>query len=202
MTQELQSHRSIKTWFVLIALLAATVMLIGAGKMTGLVDGFAAKRGIGVAFGLMMILTGNVIPKLVLPVGTEGQGAAGALAAERLVAWTFVLTGFVCTALWLFAPADHVMLVSSALGLCTFAVAGLYWLIQTSARSGRYDDQVPLRARFGILLLLHTLAWCFAIFGADAIWGDTVAQWLAMVFVVVNGLLGIPMTRALLRRGE
>jgi hypothetical protein len=50
--------------------------------------------------------------------------------------------------------------------------------------------------RGALLLILHGLFWAFAMILADALWGGTpagekVAPWMAVAFVIVNGILGV-----------
>ena len=56
--------------------------------------------------------------------------------------------------------------------------------------------------RYLTLLFLWTLAWVFAMFVVDDIWGDKAAQWLSVIFVVVNGFVIAMFTVALASRAR
>lgn len=50
-----------------------------------------------------------------------------------------------------------------------------------------------------IFAMLHTLAWVFAMFLADSIWGDAVSRAMVAPFVVANTVLAIFLLRAIRR---
>ncbi len=43
--------------------------------------------------------------------------------------------------------------------------------------------------RNAVYLILFALFWGFAMFLADSIWGDDVAQWMAVAYVLINGFI-------------
>ena len=49
--------------------------------------------------------------------------------------------------------------------------------------------------RIAIYLILHGLLWAFAMILADSIWGDSVAQWMAVVFGIANGIVALLILR-------
>ncbi len=52
-------------------------------------------------------------------------------------------------------------------------------------------EDKSLALRITIYLILHGLLWAFAMILADSIWGDSVAQWMAVVFGVFNGIVAM-----------
>lgn len=56
--------------------------------------------------------------------------------------------------------------------------------------------------RYLTLLFLWTLAWVFAMFVVDDIWGDQAAQWLSVVFVLANGFVIAMLTIVLVNKAR
>ena len=187
--------------------LCAVLIAIAVGREFGLIGGEFGKRAVGMMIGAVLIVTGNVLPKFVLPLRIRAQHPAQAMATERFAGWTFFLTGFVFVLVWLFAPIEYVKVVSSAFGLGAFLIVLTVWaraLHRMKVDVGSDHEHpyltpgpetsdalfTPAQAgRNGVFTLLHAVFWVFLIFIADSIWGDRVAQWLAVVFVVVSGVL-------------
>jgi hypothetical protein len=181
--------------------LCAILMAFALAKEFGLVGGELAKRAVGMAIGAVLIVTGNVLPKFALPLSMRTQNPERAMATERFAGRTFCLTEFVFVAAWLFVPLEHVKLVSSLVGLGAFCVVIAAWV--RSVRSEHSEDRreplapesvagpsgYALAGRGAIFTLLHAVLWVSIIFLADSIWGDVVAQWTAVVFVIANGAL-------------
>ncbi len=191
------SHRGGAAAFFIFVVIAF-VIGIAAGKETGFIDASLAKRAIGVVFGGILVITGNVLPKLVRPLAAEAGALDPFSVLTRFAGWAFVLAGLVIVAIWLLAPHEHAMLGASITGLGAFALVGARGAM-LSLRNPTRDQQDKKREtdmtekslgkRTAIFLILHALLWVFGMFAADAIWGDRVAQWVAIIFVWVQGLL-------------
>lgn len=111
-----------------IAMIALSLALVWAAK-AGAVDGDLPTRISMVIAGLVIAFYGNAIPKMVLR-------SAQARAARRLAGWAFVLSGFVCAALWAMAPLDVAMPVSIAMIASTLVlVFGVCILTRLNART-------------------------------------------------------------------
>ena len=106
---------SVRTVVGFLSLFAAMVG-VAIAKKTGMIDYGLAKRCVGIVLGLMLIGTGNLLPKFRLFESPRLDPAQG-LAATRFAGWTFVLTGSVYVAVWALAPTSSVVLVSSLVGL-------------------------------------------------------------------------------------
>mgnify|MGYP003665890195 CR=1 FL=1 len=78
--------RSSSTALVVLLIAFAGVVI---AKESGQIDGVMAKRGVGALLGLMMVVTGNFLPKLIFPLTRSARVGA----AERLCGWILVLTG-------------------------------------------------------------------------------------------------------------
>ena len=181
--------------------LCAILITFAVAKEFGLVGGEVAKRAVGMAIGAVLIVSGNVLPKFTLPLSMRTQNPERAMATERFAGWTFVLTGLVFVAAWLFVPLEHVKLVSSLVGLGAFGVVFASWVRFVRGEHSKDRLQLPaaeslaaqsedaLAGRGSLIMVLHAVLWVFVILLSDSIWGDGVAQWLAVFFVIANGAL-------------
>ncbi len=198
MSTENDLHKTGMTTALLVRGLIAAVLIFALAKEFGLIDGSIAKRVVGILFGAILIVTGNLLPKIVQPLKASLQGAANTKAVERFAGRTFVLTGVLYIAVWVFAPKEHAMLISSAIGLIAFAVVGAICirLAFSAPASQLFDTEKTLPTakpslcnRTSLLFIFHALAWVFAMFFVDSLWGDKAAPWMVIGFVMANGLL-------------
>ena len=168
--------------------LIAVLIAIAIGKETGVIENHVAKRGVGIIFGLMLIGVGNLLPKFRL-FDSPGRDPAQTLAAERFAGWVFVITGIAYVTIWVFAPMSSVMLVSSIIGLGSFALVAFDWTWRAIAKkpstAGRQATEATVIKRILLGTALLTLGWGFAIFLVDHIWGDAVSQRVTVIFLIV-----------------
>lgn len=177
-----------KVTFTAYAILFATFAGLVLAKETSLIDGLLAKRLIGSVFGGLMIVTGNFWPKLFHP-------SFGSISArrDRLIGWTFVLTGIALIITLAVLPNSSFELLTSLIGVFGFGVAVI---VAISARreevklpeEGTSDPRLKrdMSLRLVALYILHAIGWCYIMFLADAIWGDRAAIWTVMGFVFSN----------------
>lgn len=142
---------------------------------------------------LVMVL-GNVLPKLVSPLSTPGRDAV----ADRRAGWAISLTGLAALLTWWVAPDASALLLTSLVGFGGLALVGGSWLWRRVEAAGAEDQgrkleplsrHTLLSTRAAVGLLLHAVFWVFVIFLADATWGDVAARWVVVVFMVANGVL-------------
>lgn len=180
-----------------------TLLLAFAGvviaKETGQIDGVMAKRGVGALLGLIMVVTGNVLPKMIFPLTRTARIGA----AERVCGWILVLTGLALVAAFALLPDEGVALQGALIGLAGFAGVGLTlvasgWSVQGGGMSSlaEADGASPLaqrsdKVRVSAIFILHAIAWAFAMFVADAIWDDQAAIWMVVAFTIANSLLAL-----------
>ena len=94
------------------ALIWAAAMLVLALAATtahklGYISDDMVRRPVTAVFGLWMVWYGNRIPKRLAP-------SACALQAQRVSAWSMILSGIVYTGLWVFAPIETALWVGTA----------------------------------------------------------------------------------------
>lgn len=154
------------------------VMALGVGKLTGVLDPLVARRGVGVMFGL----TGNFVPKLRL--FQPAVVAAPSAALDRFAGWLFVLCGLSVAMVFLCAPADMLFVLAPAIVFGGFLAVLIRWL-RWEKKQLRPLSRPMTPGRVTLATMLATVVWVSAIFLADALWGDHVSRWMAIVFPLV-----------------
>jgi hypothetical protein len=92
----------------------------------GLAEG-ADKRTTLVGIGLILAITGNYLPKTVLPIAAQGRNPARRATTERVTGRIFVLCGLAFAVTALAAPLDYVTLATGAFGMLAFISAVFAW---------------------------------------------------------------------------
>lgn len=179
--------------------LFVVVLAMALGKESGLIGHEVAKRGIGVILGLLLIGVGNLLPKFHL-FDSPRRDPAQTLASERLAGWVFVVAGAAYAIIWAFVPMPSVIVISSIVGLSSFALVALDWVWGAARSKPSATTRPPTGAAFDKRLLLGTLlltlAYGMAMFLVDNIWGDTVSDWAGLVFTSLLALGSVPLLAA------
>jgi hypothetical protein len=119
-------------------MLGAALVFRLAGDLE-VIDANIAKRAAGVITGVILIITGNYLPKSVRSLAAQKCNPARTIAAERLLGLTLVLAGFTHSALWLFAPIDLAQISSFLIGAAVLALAIIICI--WAMRGARADNQ-------------------------------------------------------------
>ena len=127
MSTKTPSAYSGKSTALIIGGLVVAVLAFAAAKEFGIVEGAVAKRAVAMIFGVILIVTGNLLPKLVLPLSAQRRDPVRAKAAERIAGWILVLAGILYITVWFLTPPADAMLISSAIGLGAFVLASAAW---------------------------------------------------------------------------
>ena len=193
---------------LLSVLVFLAVVVSGAvARELGLVDSLTVKRFASIAIGIVLIVAGNLTPKIRL-FHLSAREPDRIAAAERFAGWTLVIAGTVVAGIWVFAPSDQAILISSVAALCAFAAVALHWLAlaRGARRHDAPDDSGELRAaiarRVALLQILYSLCWVFALFAADVLWGDDVAVWMVVGFSVTLPFVAWPLTNLIRPRSQ
>lgn len=187
-----------------LGLIAALAGVVIAGAFD-LVDRIMARRLACLVFALMLMGAGNILPKLVLPIGTQrGHGS------DRFAGTVFVLAGLVCAGVAIFAPGERILLVTAMTGIAAFLLAGINMLATVMRASPPHEAADPetrqavnaaKARRMTVFLILNGLLWVFLIFVADIIWGDAGAKWMLVPFIIANSLLAVSQRKLFLKDG-
>jgi hypothetical protein len=185
--------------------LVAVMSAIGIGKETGVIEHDLAKRGVGIILGLMQIAAGNLLPKFRL-FDAPGRDPAQTLAAERFAGWVFVISGTAYVIIWAFTPMSSVILISSIVGLSSFALVAFDWIRRTIARKPSTAGRRATDATYAKRILLGTMllgfGWGFVMFLVDYLWGDAVSQRVTVIFLIVFVFAALLLTKRPARDSE
>ena len=176
----------IKAFAIPFSLVFLCMFGFAMARETGLLDMDTGKRGAAAMMGLMLAVCGNILPKIARRLEIGREVAAAYASADRLAGWALVFTGLAYAGIWALAPIDRAPIGASFVGLGGFLVALGLWLFKArptpnySVPSLLFSTGVAGRAT--VFLLLASLFLAGALFPIDAIWGDDVAQTIAIIY--------------------
>ncbi len=122
------------------SLILAGSLAAGLANEVGLINADAEERASGIIMGMVLIVTGNFLPKVVRPLNKGACDQARAKAAERFTGWAFVIAGIFYALVWMFAPVDHANSISSLAAVSAFisAFAAWVWLVRGKLIRNQY----------------------------------------------------------------
>lgn len=95
-------------------------------------DGDGALRAFGAAYGVILAMIGNRLPKILSPLTEQRCAPAAAQSVQRFSGWTLMLAGLAYAAAWLALPVAQAG--GTATAICFFAVllvaARLAWAMR------------------------------------------------------------------------
>lgn len=176
-------------------------VLLAVATKTGVIDSLFEKRTQGVLIGVMVIVMGNLLPKL-RPLNAHGGEPAAVTAAERLAGWLLVLAGIVQTALFLFAPLAQARPISSLIGIGAIVIVAVSWTrlailtlkCRDTQSSGHVPDKRAAEQRQVVGWLMFAFFYVFAtacltFLFKDQPWFHTFASWMLIGAVFVYALV-------------
>lgn len=135
----LRAKKSVRGAVVVAGLiLVGSLLLTIAHKPLGLIDNDTTTRGVMVLIGLMLVVTGNAMPKTQDGPPSQSVGeAATRQSILRVGGWAMLLGGAVWCALWVFAPRDVAQIGSVAAVSAAVVIMVVYaiWRFQAHRRS-------------------------------------------------------------------
>lgn len=121
----LRAKKSIRSALILAgSMLVGTALLTVAHKVFGLIDSETTTRGVMVLIGLMLVVTGNSMPKKQEgpPAQTVGE-ITTRQSILRVGGWAMMIGGLIWIGLWAFAPRDIAQVGSiAAVGTATLVM--------------------------------------------------------------------------------
>jgi hypothetical protein len=160
------------------------------------------KRALGVLIGVMVVVIGNLLPKL-RPLSTRGADPSRATAAERFTGWLLVLAGTAYVALFVFLPLERARPIAAMTGLSAIVLVTLSWTRLALTRASRCaaaakninDESRPaVEQRKVVVALLFAFFYlfataCVAYFFDDQAWFHEYASWNLVGFCFVYAAL-------------
>ncbi len=107
--------------------LAAVMAAFAMARRFGAISHDLEQRGMGAAVGALLLVAGNVVPKLRL-LKLTGAESAGALAGERTAGWALTIAGLVTVGLFLLAPLAAARQAAAVIGMGVVLLVTLDWL--------------------------------------------------------------------------
>jgi len=206
MSTQIVYTRAVKTMvlgFLGFALAAAT---LAAAEKLGFLDAAVVKRAMGLIIGVMIVVTGNFLPKA-RPLNAPGVNPAGpAAAAERFAGWTLVLVGIAYLVLFALAPLDQARKISSLLGIgaMIYIAASWAWMARGALLGGREDSPAAraLAAEKRRLIVPLLFAFFYALATASAVFLlhnrhqiEEVSWWMFLGFWLLYAALMVVLDR-------
>jgi hypothetical protein len=182
MIQETEPRPALITMFIALGICFVMMIAFGLGSVTDTLDPQVARGGVGAALGLILAITGNFVPKLRLFQLATGSPHSDAI--DRFAGWIFVACGLSFAAVFLFAPADKIMLISPLIVLAGFLAVFARWLIWPGNQPIQLSPRWAL-GRWALAAMLVSVFSVSTIFFADAVWGDTVSRPMGIMFPFV-----------------
>ena len=135
----IRAKKSIRSAFILAgSMLVGTALLTVAHKVFGWIDQETTTRGVMALIGLMLISTGNAMPKQQEgPPSQTVRDVAVRQSILRVGGWMMMLGGLIWVVLWAFAPRDVAEVGSiAAVATTTLVMIGYsVWRYHTHRRS-------------------------------------------------------------------
>jgi len=131
--------KSVLTGAGLILAIALGLALLSSH---GIVDRTFSKRTTGIILGLVVVVYGNAIPKMLTPLTAAKCSPAKEQSLHRFTGWTFVLSGLGYSVAWLFMPLDHARSVAMlVMGAGLLVVLARVALTYRGASNGHARDE-------------------------------------------------------------
>jgi hypothetical protein len=139
MNTQILCNRALKT--MVLGFLGFTVVAasFAFAQRMGYIEASLEKRLMGVIIGVLVIVTGNFLPKT-RPLHAPGVNPPGpAAAAERFAGWTLCVVGIAYVALFAFAPLDQARRISGVLGIgaIIYVAASWAWMLRGALVGGQ-----------------------------------------------------------------
>jgi hypothetical protein len=179
------------------------LMAIGLADEMGIIESVVAKRAIGFAIGLMLVVVGNSLPKL-RPLHSS-RAQVNSTASERLSGWALVLAGSAWIALFAIAPLNLARQVAAVIGIgaVTLIAVNWTWLARQTffVRTENEGTAIPVamsagpRRMIGYLLFAFffvIITACVKFLIVEKPLADQVASWMLLFFgVLYAGLFAV-----------
>lgn len=178
---------------LLFLMIVITVIL----ALIGVIDRLMARRIMGGLFGVIMVVSGNFLPKMIRPWQvTKNSGQF-----QRLIGWILVLSGTAMFGVSVIAyddvaPIWTVIIALIGLILSSLTVVFNHWQYSRSQNQVQNlsDDVLQLEIRQSsinraLMQILHAMAWVCVMFAAEIKWGPESLSWIMIGFAVSLALL-------------
>ncbi len=186
MTETAEKSSLVRAFAIPFGAVFVAMFAFAMARETGLLEMDTGKRGAAAMLGLMLAVCGNFLPKMARRLELGREVVAAYASADRLAGWTLVVAGLAYAGIWALAPMDRAPLGASLVGLGGFLFALGLWLFKARPTPNYAFPTLLFSAavagRATVFLLLASLFLAGALFPIDAMWGDAVAQRIAIIY--------------------
>ena len=142
MSSQLVYTRSLKTMIFGFLGFALAAAALAVAQTVGYLEPTVVKRAMGLIIGVMIVITGNFLPKT-RPLNAPGVNPPGpAAAAERFAGWVLVLVGIAYVMLFVFTALDQARKISAILGIgaMIYISASWAWMARGAVLGGHEES--------------------------------------------------------------
>ena len=123
---------------------AGAILAVSLGKKIadafGLFGGVEIERALGIGAGVLLVLLGNTMPKVLSPLTAKRCAPSQVQAIQRFTGWLFVLAGLASIASWLFQPIEQAQIwsmIATAAALVLVVLRNAWAFVARSSPLGR-----------------------------------------------------------------
>ncbi len=107
--------RTIRGALVLAGVILAVPLVLALAVRSDLIANDTAERLRQVIMGMVLVISANVVPKMLKPLAEERCGASTTQAVQRFAGWTLVLAGLGYAVAWVILPIDRASVVATSI---------------------------------------------------------------------------------------
>jgi len=184
--------------------ISAAMGAVALATRSSAIDAATTKRVLGLCVAAMVVLVGNLLPKL-RPLSSSGADPTKAIATEMLVGRVLVLAGVADAGLFLLAPLNLARLGAGIIGVGAIAII-LASVASLALRATSVDRTAPVSGgvsapnRKTVVYLLFAFAYvlasaCVAFLVDEGAQRNALASWMTIGYTVVFAVLFGAMNR-------
>jgi hypothetical protein len=184
---------SLGVYGLLFFMIAITVIM----ALLGFIDKLMARRIMGGLFGLILIVSGNFLPKMIRPWQVSNKSGQ----FQRLIGWILVLAGMAMVGVSIiayddWAPIWTVIIALTGLFFSTLIVVINRWQDRKSQHQTQNLSNEVLSIELrqasiqrALAYILHAMAWVCVMFAVEIIWGPQSLSWSLIGYALSLTLL-------------
>jgi hypothetical protein len=181
----------------LFSLIAITVII----ALIGAIDKFMARRIMGGLFGLIMIVSGNFLPKMIRP----WQVSYHKSLFQRLTGWILVLSGLGMVGAMSMASDEMTPILTAFIALSGLFISAAMVIFgkwqDRNHKNQDYDlpnddflnDSRQVSIQRALVHILNAMAWVCVMFAAELIWGSNSLNWILIGYVISIAIIPTPL---------
>lgn len=187
-----QSRFKFRSLLILSSLILMSAFMVKFALGQELVAQEMFARFVGVVIAIVLIVTGNLLPKFAHPLDTASEVPVTNMAFERFAGLAFVLAGIVGAVGWIVLKPNDAALLFAIAGLSASTAAILYGISKWNSLGKQNLVRLftfRLALRQSPFMIIHAILWVCILFLLDRVFGDAAVQWAIIAFALFNSAL-------------